>query len=123
MTVFLGNGSSCVCKASERSIQRRLHGKYKGEFIPRLIKQGIKKEKPCCCVPGCGKTSKRSYVFADFDIICEGAKVSVSEKYIPYYVSVQSIIMPPTNTADVLVSVDCVVVKVNTVLVVTSIRL
>ena len=56
-------------------------------------------------------------MFADFDIICEGANVSVIEKYIAYYVSVQSIIMPPTNTADVLVSVDCVVVKVNTVLV------
>ena len=35
-----------------------LHGKYKGEFIPRWIKQNIKKEKPCnCCVSGCGKTS------------------------------------------------------------------
>ena len=28
--------------------------------------------------------------------------------------------MPPTHTADVLVSVHCVVVKVNTVLVMTS---
>ena len=40
----------------------------------------ITKEKQCCCVPGCGKTSERSCVFADFDTICEAANVSVSEE-------------------------------------------
>ena len=73
-------GSLCVCKACELSIQQGLHGKYEAEYIPRWIKRNIKKEKQCCCVPGCDKTSERSCVFADFDTICEAANVSVSEE-------------------------------------------
>ena len=34
-------GSSCVCKAFERSIWQELDDKFKVEFIPRWIKQGI----------------------------------------------------------------------------------
>ena len=51
-------------------------------------------------------------------IICGAANVSVREEEVssPF----QSIIMPPTHTVDVLVSVYCVVVKVNTMLVMTS---
>ena len=54
-------------------------------------------------------------MFADFDTICGVANGSVREEEVssPF----QSIIMPPTHTVDVLVSVHCVVVKVNTVLV------
>ena len=37
-------GSSCVCKACERSIRRGLHGKYKEEFIPRSINKTSKKK-------------------------------------------------------------------------------
>ena len=70
--------SSCVCKSCERSLRRGMSGKFKGEFIPRWIKHELKKEKQCCCVPGCGNMSERSCVFA-FDMICEAANVSVSE--------------------------------------------
>ena len=35
----------------------------------------------------------------------------MSEKEVSHYISVQSIIMPSTHTADVLVSVHCVVSK------------
>ena len=70
---------SCVCKPCERSMRRELDGKFKGEFIPRWIKHGLKKQDQCCCVPGCGKTSERSCVFASFDIICEAANVNVNE--------------------------------------------
>ena len=57
----------------------------------------------------------------DFDTICDGANVSrVRRKYLAHYISVQSMIMPPTHTADVLVGGHCVVVKANTVLVMTS---
>ena len=52
-------------------------------------------------------------MFADVDTICEAANVSVSEEevytciYLAHYISVQSIIMPPTHTADVLVGALC----------------
>ena len=72
--------ASCVCKACERSIRRGFDGKFVGEYIPRWIKHGIKKQKQCCCVPGCDKTSERSCVFASFDVIREASSVSVSEE-------------------------------------------
>ena len=56
-----------------------MSGKIKGDFIPRWIKHELKKQKQCCCVPGCGNMSERSCVFA-FDMICEAANVSVSEE-------------------------------------------
>ena len=71
--------SACVCKPCERSIRRGLGGKFV-EFSPRWVKHGIKKQKQkqCCCVPGCGKTSERTCAFAPFSMICEAAHVSVS---------------------------------------------
>ena len=66
-----------VCKACESKIRLGFDGKFVGEFIPRWIKHGIKKQKQCCRVPGCDKTSERSCVFA---VICEASNVSVSEE-------------------------------------------
>ena len=67
-------GSSCVCKACEHptGLAWQIQGRI-------WNKQNIKKEKPCCCVPGCGKTSNvLVVVFADFDTICATAKFNVS---------------------------------------------
>ena len=63
-------------------------------------------------------------IFIPYDTICEAAYVTMSEEEVssPLHL-VRSIIIPPTHTADVLVSVHCVVIKVITVLVVTSGRL
>ena len=72
--------SACVCKPCERSMRRGLGGQFVGEFIPRWIKLEIKKQKQCCCVPGCGKTSERTCAFAPFHMICEAANVSLSEE-------------------------------------------
>ena len=68
-------GSSCVCGACELSVRRGLHGKYKGEYIPRWIKQALKKKSNVEVV-----AKPPNIVFADFDTICEAANVSVSEK-------------------------------------------
>ena len=86
--------ASCVCKACERSVRRGFDGKCKGDFVPRWIKQNIKKQKQCCCVPGCGITSERSCTFAPFDVICEVANVSISEEELlnahsPFYLCSQ----------------------------------
>ena len=71
--------ASCVCKVCECSIQRGFDGKFVGEYIPRWIKQEVKKQKQCCCVPGCGTISERSCVFTSIDVICEGVNVSDKE--------------------------------------------
>ena len=71
---------SCVCKCCERNLRRGMSGKFRGEFIPRWIRQDLKKQKQYCCVPGCGNTSERSSELFSFDIICEAAHVSVSEE-------------------------------------------
>ena len=48
---------------SKRSVSScLLDVKFKGEFIPRWIKCGLKIQNQCCCVPGCGKTSERRCV-------------------------------------------------------------
>ena len=72
--------SACVCKPCECSMRRGLGGQFVGEFIPCWIKLEIKKQKQCCCVPGCGKTSERTCAFAPFHMICEAANVSLSEE-------------------------------------------
>ena len=62
-------------------------------------------------------------MFADIDAICEAANVSVSEQEVssPLHLCSEHYYATYSYcTADVLVSVHCVVVKVNTVLVMTS---
>ena len=59
-------------------------------------------------------------MFADCDTICGAANVSVREEVSSPF---ESIIIPPTYTVDVLVSVHRVVVKVNIMLVMISGRL
>ena len=71
--------SSCVCKPDERSIRRDFCGKFKGEFIPRWVKHGIKKQKPPCCVHGCSVMSERSRGFASYDVISAAVSVSVDK--------------------------------------------
>ena len=68
-----------MCKSCERSLRRGMSGKCKEDFVPRWIKHELKKQKQCCCVPGCGNMSDRSCMFS-FDMICEAANVSVSEE-------------------------------------------
>ena len=71
--------TSCVCKADKRSIRRGFCGKFKGEFILRWVKHGIKKQKPPCCVPGCSVMSEHSCGFASYDVICAAVSVSVDK--------------------------------------------
>ena len=115
-------GSSRVCKACECSIRPGLHGQYKGEF--GLNKTSRKKSN----VSVCQVVAKPPNVWFWYNMILiqyvrQQMWVWVRRKYLAHYISVQSIIMPPIHTADVLVSVHCVVVKVNTMLVMTSGRL
>ena len=37
-------GTSCVCGACEFSVRQGLHGKYKGQYIPRWINKTLKKK-------------------------------------------------------------------------------
>ena len=57
-----------------------MSGKFRGQYIPRWIKQNLKKQQQCCYVPGCGSTSEHSSELFSSDIICEVANVNVSEK-------------------------------------------
>ena len=74
----------CVCKTDERSIRRGFCGKFKGEFIPRWVKHGIKKQKPPCCVPGCSVLSECSCGFASYDVICAAVSVLVDKATATY---------------------------------------
>ena len=108
--------SSCVCTACDLRIRRGLHGKYKGEF--GLNRTSRKKALLLCTRLWRNHKRTCSCVFPGFDTICEAANVySVNEEEVssPLYLC---IIRPPTYTSDVLVSVQCAVVK-DTVLVMT----
>ena len=70
----------CVGKCCERNLQCGMSGKFRGEFIPGWIRQDLKKQKQCCCVPGDGNTSECSSELVSFEIICEAANVNVSEE-------------------------------------------
>ena len=100
-------GSSC--KACDLRIRQGLHGKYKGKF-------GLEHQerKSCCCVPGCGETTN-VHVVVCFLVLIQYVR---QQMLIIYIVSEEEVssplyLWPPTHTADVLVSVHCAVVKVN----------
>ena len=71
--------SSCVCRADQVSIKKGLGlaGKPKDEFIPRWIKRELQKQKPNCCVPGCGMVADHTCAFASYHTICAAAGVSI----------------------------------------------
>ena len=68
-------------RADGLSTQKGLAGKFKGEFIPRWVKQELQKQRPSCCVPGCTKKKKLNVTcgFAIFDSICAASNVSTDE--------------------------------------------
>ena len=117
-----------MCRADQVSIKKGLGlgEKLRDEFIPRWIKRELQKQKPSCCVPGCGKVADRTCVFASFDSICAAVSVNSDKSTTfattsPFPLCTQHYhtVYKHSVTLKVFMSVHCVVVNVGTVPTVT----